>query len=98
MWFGPALTIVDKLKGTSPNLQRESQTIIDALAVPFQTDKKPARISASVGIAFYPGDASTPLTLLQAADHAMYVAKSLGSNRMCFFSTAEDKNSPVFGG
>jgi diguanylate cyclase (GGDEF)-like protein/PAS domain S-box-containing protein len=75
-----------------------AQTIIDALAVPFQTDKKPARISASVGIAFYPGDASTPLTLLQAADHAMYVAKSLGSNRMCFFSTAEDKNSPVFGG
>lgn len=66
-----------------------AQTIIDALAVPFQTAQQPVQISASIGVSFYPQDASSPSALLEAADQAMYSAKASGSNRMCFYDTAD---------
>jgi len=62
------------------------QTIIDALRMPFNIAQQPVKISVSVGIALYPQDASSPVALLEAADHAMYIAKKSGSNRMCFFN------------
>jgi diguanylate cyclase (GGDEF)-like protein/PAS domain S-box-containing protein len=39
------------------------------------------RLSASVGVAAFPGDATDPQQLLRCADAAMYLAKSLGKNR-----------------
>ncbi len=69
--------------------EQVARTIIDALAQPFLIDKQPVRISVSVGIAFYPIDASTPGALLEAADKAMFVAKTAGANRMCFFASSE---------
>lgn len=64
-----------------------AQAIIDAIAAPFQIDQQPVHISASIGIAFYPQDASTPAALLHAADHAMYKAKNAGANQMYFFNS-----------
>lgn len=61
-----------------------AQAIVDALAVPFQTSQQPVRISVSIGIAFYPQDETSPATLLEAADQAMYKAKKSGSSWMCF--------------
>jgi diguanylate cyclase (GGDEF)-like protein/PAS domain S-box-containing protein len=66
-----------------------AQTIIEALAMPFDIGQQPVHISVSVGVALYPRDAPCPVTLLEAADQAMYRAKNSGSNRMCFFDTAE---------
>lgn len=40
----------------------------------------PIAISASVGIAMYPDDGSTPAQLLMAADSAMYLAKRAGGS------------------
>jgi len=42
------------------------------------------RISGSIGIAFYPGDAQTQEGLIKAADHAMYEAKRMGRNQISF--------------
>jgi diguanylate cyclase (GGDEF)-like protein/PAS domain S-box-containing protein len=39
------------------------------------------RLSASVGVAAFPGDATDPQQLLRCADAAMYLAKSLGKDR-----------------
>jgi diguanylate cyclase (GGDEF)-like protein len=39
------------------------------------------RLSASVGVAAFPGDATDPQLLLRFADAAMYDAKSLGKDR-----------------
>jgi diguanylate cyclase (GGDEF)-like protein len=39
-------------------------------------------VSASIGYALAPYDASQPLRLLQLADHAMYAAKRGGKNRV----------------
>lgn len=66
-----------------------AQTIIDALAMPFHIAQQPVQISVSIGIAFYPQDASSPVALLEAADQAMYKAKKSGSSRMCFFDTSD---------
>jgi len=38
----------------------------------------PGKASASFGIAAFPGDATTPETLLRGADRALYAAKSAG--------------------
>ncbi|MDZ7640794.1 MAG: diguanylate cyclase [Desulfurivibrio sp.] len=62
-----------------------AQKIIDALTMPFSIAQQPVRISVSIGITFYPQDASSPAALLQAADQAMYKAKKSGSSRMCFY-------------
>jgi diguanylate cyclase (GGDEF)-like protein len=40
-----------------------------------------AELTMSLGIASFPADANSSETLLKAADHAMYEAKSLGRNR-----------------
>ena len=41
------------------------------------------RVSVSVGVAAYPTHGTTPETLLDVADKAMYRAKSLGRDRVC---------------
>ena len=40
------------------------------------------RITASIGLAAYPNDATNPVELLRAADHAVYVAKQTGANKV----------------
>lgn len=67
------------------DVQLVASNIIDAVAMPFQISGQAVQISASVGIAFYPGDATSAQELMGAADQAMYNAKESGSNRMCFY-------------
>ncbi|MEX1198534.1 MAG: GGDEF domain-containing protein [Pseudohongiellaceae bacterium] len=71
------------------NVELVARNIIAALAVPFHIAHKPVQISVSIGAARYPYDASSPVTLLQAADQAMYKAKKSGENRMIFFDRDE---------
>ncbi|MBW8078008.1 MAG: diguanylate cyclase, partial [Gallionella sp.] len=47
----------------------------------FVNDKTDYFISASVGIAIYPDDATTMESLIRCADKAMYMAKSSGRSR-----------------
>jgi diguanylate cyclase (GGDEF)-like protein/PAS domain S-box-containing protein len=61
-----------------------AQKILDALIKPFHSQQDIMRISGSIGIAFYPGDASTQEGLIKAADHAMYEAKRQGRNQISF--------------
>lgn len=84
--FTVILTGAKEGKGT----ERVAQSILDALVMPFQVAQEPVRISVSIGIAFYPQDASSPVALLEAADQAMYKAKNSGSNRMWFYDTSDE--------
>ncbi len=43
-------------------------------------------VSASIGIATFPDDATTPAGLIKSADIALYEAKSSGRARHCFFN------------
>lgn len=58
-----------------------AKKIKDALSMPFRVEQQPVQISASIGISFYPQDASSPSALLAAADRAMYEAKNSSSDQ-----------------
>jgi diguanylate cyclase (GGDEF)-like protein len=51
------------------------------------------KISASVGIALFPGNGATPQELLMNADAAMYHAKGLGKNGYSFFDVSMNTNA-----
>ena len=70
------------------HVERTAQRIIDRLARPFQLDEESAFVSASIGIALYPGDAQQPEALMRSADQAMYRAKASGRNQLSFFEPA----------
>jgi diguanylate cyclase (GGDEF)-like protein len=61
---------------------------IKALAAPFELPEGRAHVSASVGIAVYPGDGSTAEDLLKHADLAMYHAKEQGPGGVVFFEAS----------
>ena len=85
---GDEFTVILTATKQHKDIELLAQTIIDALALPFQIAQQPVQISVSIGIAIYPEEASTPLALLEAADKAMYKAKKSGSNRMSFYTTS----------
>lgn len=65
---------------------RVAQNIITTLRQPFQLDDAEGCVSASIGIALFPSDASDAAELLRHADHAMYAAKNAGRNRYHYFT------------
>lgn len=62
-----------------------AQSVLDALAQPFDVGGEPYYASASVGIAMLPEDGTTSEALLKGADIAMYQAKHSGRGVFRFF-------------
>ncbi|MEA3129106.1 MAG: diguanylate cyclase [Paraburkholderia sp.] len=62
--------------------------LLTAIREPFQVVGHELRVSTSIGIAIYPGNATHQHDLLTNADAAMYHAKSLGRNAYCFFEAS----------
>lgn len=89
---GDEFTVI--LSGAKLNMHVEqvAQTIIDAIAQPFDLAAQPVHISVSIGCVFYPEYASSPVTLLEAADKAMYKAKKSGAGQLCFFETSASED------
>ena len=56
------------------------------MSQPFQLDDKAVYVSASLGISFFPKDATEAYDLLKHADQAMYDAKDKGRNRSSYFT------------
>jgi len=54
--------------------------ILDGFKMGFQFETGRIKLSASIGIAIYPGDGRTPSQLFEAADHAMYSVKESGGS------------------
>jgi diguanylate cyclase (GGDEF)-like protein/PAS domain S-box-containing protein len=69
------------------------QKILESLAVPFDLGGDEAFVTASVGIAVYPGDGDDAETLLKNADMAMYRAKESSRNSYCFFTAEMNQRS-----
>ena len=71
------------------------QELLSLLAQPYQIHGlPPITVSASIGVSFYPSDATDPDRLLQLADQAMYLAKQAGKNTYYFHNQAT-KESPL---
>ena len=66
--------------------------LIAALQQPFVIAGQEVGISASIGIAIYPGNGTNRHELVTNADAAMYHAKNLGRARYCFFEDSMNTN------
>jgi len=64
-----------------------AQKILDRLAEPVALSAEQTFVTASIGIAAFPGDGGSVEALLGAADAAMYRAKQAGRNAYQFFTT-----------
>ena len=63
-----------------------AQRLLDCMSMPFMIDGQEMFVTASIGVACYPGDGVDSVTLLKNADAAMYRAKQRGRNTCQFFS------------
>ncbi|MGP9766000.1 diguanylate cyclase domain-containing protein [Halomonas sp. AOP13-D3-9] len=93
---GDEFTVILAGAGQRRDVERVVQKILEALKQPLLIALEPVQISASIGISSYPQSASTPNTLLDAADQAMYRAKKSGSNQMCFYDSFDKKDTTSF--
>ncbi|MDO9285509.1 MAG: bifunctional diguanylate cyclase/phosphodiesterase [Aquabacterium sp.] len=72
--------------GSAEAAQQLAQRAVTAIQAPIQLARREARLSASVGIAVYPGDGAAD-KLLAAADAAMYEAKRGGGGQAMLFAS-----------
>ncbi len=57
----------------------------------FETEDNRLKISITIGIATFPGDALNPWELIERADRALYAGKESGRNRVVLFHTIADQ-------
>ncbi|GAB3538522.1 hypothetical protein GCM10027343_04450 [Noviherbaspirillum agri] len=83
---GDEFTIILGELTAATNVERIVQEVLKNMAEPFILGDEVAYVSASIGITFYPDDATEVEGLLKNADQAMYAAKNLGRNRFHYFT------------
>jgi diguanylate cyclase (GGDEF)-like protein/PAS domain S-box-containing protein len=64
--------------------------MLESVATTLMIQEKLLKITASIGITFYPLDNASPDQLLRHADQAMYIAKQKGKNRSYIFDIEQD--------
>lgn len=82
---GDEFTLILDYAGSEAQLQSEAQKVLNAIAEPTTISSAKMNVSASIGIAQYPGYAKTPEQLIHYADVAMYRAKEAGGNQAVVF-------------
>lgn len=85
---GDEFTVILSELNDASDAERIAQTIISSLSEPFLLGNQEAFVSASIGIALYPDDATTSADIIKNADQAMYAAKDYGRSRYHFFTKA----------
>ena len=68
------------------SVERIARAMISMLQLPFGLNGEKAFLTASIGIALYPPDASDINELVERADRAMYASKNGGRNRFSYFT------------
>ncbi|WP_236580659.1 diguanylate cyclase domain-containing protein [Rubrivivax sp. A210] len=82
--FVAVLPDLDHARACASVLERLLQAVAQPVRVAGIEAGLEVGISASLGVALYPGDAATAEALLAHADRAMYAAKHAGGNSCCF--------------
>ncbi|MFT5579856.1 MAG: diguanylate cyclase (GGDEF)-like protein, partial [Paraglaciecola psychrophila] len=70
------------------------QRIIDVMQTPFEINGQTITSSLSIGIAIHPVNCQTSTELFKFSDIAMYRAKKIANNHICFFE--EEMQNEVF--
>ncbi len=85
---GDEFMIVVSTPEETQRLDELAEALRQALGAPYRLGPDLAYSSVSIGIAVFPQDGENADTLVRHADQAMYEAKALGRNRICFFHRA----------
>ncbi|MFD2365573.1 EAL domain-containing protein [Pseudoduganella sp. GCM10020061] len=85
---GDEFTVILTSTAEVAHVENTAQRIVDALRVPFTLGIKKVSVSGSIGIALYPGDATTSEELMRNADQAMYRSKGAGRDQLTFFESS----------
>lgn len=72
--------------GDNGGILETSHRIMTSLSEPYTLDGKEFIVTASIGVACFPGDGDTADELIKNADTAMYHSKELGKNNCQFFT------------
>jgi diguanylate cyclase (GGDEF)-like protein len=72
-------------------LRRRAEEVIQSIAAPITYEHARLCVGATVGIALFPDQGSTPEALLRCADLAMYCGKHEGRSTYRFFETRMDQ-------
>lgn len=83
---GDEFTVVLPQLADVRHAEEVARKIVTTLSASFDLRGKPASVSASIGIALYPRDATSVDKLLKVADQAMYLAKKNGRNTFSYLS------------
>jgi diguanylate cyclase (GGDEF)-like protein len=72
---------------------RVAEKIIQVMEAPLPLggDAAPLKVTASIGVSFFPDDAHDAETLLKHADEAMYAAKRQGRNNFHFYEISPER-------
>ncbi|MDN5308552.1 MAG: hypothetical protein PWP16_1915, partial [Eubacteriaceae bacterium] len=92
---GDELAILVRRQISEEKLLAYTQKLLNLLGNPFKLADKSVIMTASLGIAIWPGDARSCNDLLKAADTAMYKAKETGKNAIQFYQK-EMKNEVLY--
>ena len=87
---GDEFAIVQVGINDASEAQQLSRRLLELFQTPLELDGHEALVTASVGVALIPTDASVPSKLLQLADIALYRAKEEGRNATRFFEPEMD--------
>jgi len=85
---GDEFVILQNGISDSSGSSRMAQSILDAIAEPFEIDAHTVNISGSIGISLYPNDGRDFDTLLKNADAALHHAKDNGRDTYHFFAAS----------
>ncbi|MDO6563332.1 EAL domain-containing protein [Amphritea sp. 1_MG-2023] len=85
--FNLILTDVDK----SPQISEFLNRILHTVNQPILIDGKELKTTVSIGVSFFPTDASDAESLLKCADSAVHLAKDFGRNSFRFFSSEQHR-------
>lgn len=76
--------VVLEKDGSAEAAQVVAERLQEALEPPFTSGDRYLLMTASIGIALYPGDAQTVETLISSARSAMFIARRKGPGRLAF--------------
>lgn len=83
---GDEFTVILHIKNNQTNIRQIANQILEQLSSPYELNESIVSVSASIGCATYPTDATDAESVVVRADIAMYEAKEKGKNKVVFFA------------
>jgi diguanylate cyclase (GGDEF)-like protein len=81
---GDEFTLVFPYSGDSTEVEQMAGQLVDGFKRPLTIDLRDVSVGVSCGVAMFPEHGRDATSLLRAADAALFRAKELGRNRLCF--------------